>query len=162
MGRCVLLIGVAAGCATRGQATSADDPHPYQGHRWRITEVKSLRSPIFDMRLPGTDHAWIAFDHADRLTAYDLVQHYDLSYRATTDGFVPIGYRGSAGWTVSPRSERVSDAVSDVLGDRFHPVKVGRLADGSLTLTAFFHDSASDPGWHPVVELICRRDSSAE
>jgi hypothetical protein len=120
-----------------------------------------LRSPSYDIRLSATDRAWIAFDGSHRLTAYDLVQHYALSYRATDDGFLSAGYRGTGGWAVSRSDERISEAVTSVLADRFHSVKVHRRRDGSLSLTAFFHDGVSDPTWHPVVQLVCRRDDSS-
>jgi hypothetical protein len=155
----IALMGVLAGCAASAQPSSSGAP-PYQGHRWRITEVKSLRAPSYDIRLSSADHAWIAFDGRHRLTAYDLVQRYALSYRATEEGFLPDGYRGTAGWMTSQHEKQISNAVTSVIGDRFHPVKVDSLSDGSITLTAFFHDAKSDTEWHPVVRLICRRDDS--
>jgi len=155
----IALVGFLAGCAASAQAGSSG-VGTYQGHRWRITEVRNFRSPSYDIRLSSSDHAWIAFDHFHHLTAYDLVQHYALSYRATDDGFLPNGYRGTGGWMVSQRDERISNSITSVIGDKFHTVKVNRLPDGSMTFTAFFHDGHSDPTWHPVIELICRRDDS--
>lgn len=154
-----VIASLLAGCGSGAQTGLSGAPF-YEGHRWRITEVKVLRSPSYDIRLPTTDHAWIAFARAHRLTAYDLVQRYALSYRATDQGFLPYGYRGTAGWMVSEHDKWISEAVTSVLGDRFHPVMVSRLSDGSVTFTAFFHSGASDPKWHPVVTLICRPDDS--
>lgn len=155
----VAIACVVAGCATSRPGGSSANGPTYQGHRWRITEVKSLRSPSYDIRL-GSRNAWIAFDHAHRLTAYDLEQRYSLTYRASGDGFLPAGYRGSFGWTVSKGDVQVSEAVTSVLGDRFRPVKVDRGKDGSLTFTAFYRDGHAGTTWQAVVELTCRRDDS--
>jgi hypothetical protein len=152
------ILAAVSGCAS-SPSPAAAATQSYDGHRWRVVHVEHIDQPRSSLAVPASKHPWIAFNGRGRLTAYDLVDHYTLSYRSAAGGFTPSGYKGSAGWTVSRSDLRTARYIASVLGDHWHPVMVTSTSPVHITMTAYYHRSG-DQSWHPTVAIDCVRDET--